>query len=106
MAYTFINYNINQLPDNLKQMIEESSRADLIEQSKDYVEYPFEWVTNFQFKEKPDSEVSFIISMVFIIPIGQGAFQVVPMTATQTNEFELFHAFQQNIELFLKGIRK
>jgi hypothetical protein len=102
MAYTYINYNINQLPENLKQMIEESSRADLIEQSKDFVEYPFEWVTNFQFKEDAESEVSFVISMVFIIPIGQGAFQVVPMSATQTNDFELFHAFQRNIESFLK----
>ena len=77
MAYTYINYNINQLPDNLKEMIEESSRADLIEQSKDYVEYPFEWVTNFQF-DKPYSGTFYIISMVFIIPIGQGSFQVVP----------------------------
>jgi hypothetical protein len=102
MPYSFTKYDPAEMPNNYKAMIEESTRADLIENDRHYIDHPFEWVTSFQFKNPSKDYVEFIISTSLIIPIGMGNFQVVICTATLTDDLDLFEAFQQNIELFRK----
>jgi hypothetical protein len=102
MPYSFTKYPPSEIPNNLKEMIEESTRADLIENDRHYIDYPFEWVTSFQFKNPKVGYVEFVIATSLITPIGMGAFQVVVYQATKTNDYDLFLAFQENIELFRK----
>ena len=102
MPYSFTKYPPSEVPNYLKVMIEESTRADLIENDRHYIDYPLEWVTSFQFKKPGDDYVQFVIGASLITPIGMGAFQVVIYHATVTNDYDLFLAFQANIELFRK----
>ena len=102
MPYSFIKYSPDNIPNNLKHMIEESTRADLIENDRHFIDHPFEWVTSFQYKDPKVGYVEFVIATSLIIPIGTGAFQVMIYQATKTDDVDLFHAFQANIELFRK----
>lgn len=102
MPYSFTKYAPSEVPNNLKAMIEESTRADLIENDRHYIDHPFEWVTSFQFRNPAKDYVEFVIATSLIIPIGTGAFQVMIYQATKTDDVDLFHAFQANIELFRK----
>jgi hypothetical protein len=100
MAYSFTKYPPSEVPNYLKNMIEESTRADLVESDRHYIDYPFEWVTSFQFKDPNKEYVEFVIATSLVTPIGMGACQVINYSATVTNDYDLFLAFQANIELF------